>query len=121
MGINDHVLPGDVLIVNDAAQLYVKHPDEIATAVNLWEDDDRLVCNLKQDDLVLVLSRASAGSANGGLAFFVMTLGQVRFGWMVNHVARGFITQREPFEALRGLTVDVTSYESWSRVFGSST
>lgn len=126
MGINSHILPGDMLVVNDGAQLYTIHPDEIhpaSDALNLWEDDDRLVANLKENDVCLVLAVAPAGSARYGHAFFVMTQPRIWFGWIVNHVARGFVTQREPSLNLMGRTfmLNAASYESWCRLHGSST
>lgn len=96
MGVNSHIVVGDIVITNDGAQLYAVHPDRISGSPNLWDDDDRLVCNMSENDLMTVLSVQPAGSSGGGCAFFVMTAAPVKFGWVMNHVVRGHVTKYEP-------------------------
>ena len=100
MGINAHVLPGDTLVINiSGTLLYHVHPDEILGDPNLLADDERVVCVLHDERAsILVLRREKAGSSGEGHAFFVMTSeeGIARTGWVMNHVVRGLVTQRQP-------------------------
>ena len=98
MGVNSHIVVGDILVSNDGAQLYNVHPDRISGSPNLWDDDDRLVCNLRENDTMLTLGILPAGSTGSGCAFYVMTTTPTRFGWVMNHVVRGHVTLREPRE-----------------------
>ena len=100
MGINAHILPGDLLVINiSGTLLYHVHPDEIVGDPNLFADDERVVCVLRDERAaILVLRCAKAGSNGEGHAFFVMTSekGATRMGWIMNHVVRGLVTQRQP-------------------------
>jgi len=119
MGVNSHILPGDLVVVHDAnTQLYDRHPDLIATCVNLWPDDDRLVGQLLVDEVCLVVAIASAGSANGGHAFLVMASQAFKMGWVCNYRVRPHVTQRDVdvFQG-KGPVLDITSYESWANLF----
>lgn len=100
MGVNGHVLPGDLVVTHDyGTQLYRMHPDEISSGpVNLWDDDARLICNLDTDEVCMVLHRAP-GSNHGGLAFFVWALRVNRIGLLMNHRVRPHVTQRHVEEA----------------------
>jgi hypothetical protein len=98
MGINSHIVVGDILAANDGAQLYNVHPDRISGSPNLWEDDVRHVCNMRENDIALVLAVTPAGSTGSGCAFYVMTSAPIKFGWVMNHVVRGHVTLREPGE-----------------------
>lgn len=96
MGINSHIVVGDIVVTNDKAQLYTVHPDRISGSPQLWDDDDRLICNLRENDTALVLGVQPAGSTGNGCAFYVMTTSPIKFGWVMNHVVRGHVTKYEP-------------------------
>lgn len=100
MGINAHIVPGDLLIINiGGTQLYHVHPDELAGDPNLLDDDERLVCNLWDEHApMIVIATAKAGSNGDGHSFYVMAHvdGLPRLGWIMNHVVRGFVTHRQP-------------------------
>lgn len=105
MGINSHILPGDlVLTVAERTQLYARHPDdiEIWMGVELFDDNRDLIINLQANVSCLVLAIANAGSSGMGHAFFVMANDRSpRFGWLTNWSVRSFVTQQEPVDPMR--------------------
>lgn len=113
MGINNHIVPSDIVVTNDETQLYNVHPDKVSSEIRLRDDDDRLVCNLAENESMFVIAVQPAGSAGQGCAFYVMTLAPVRLGWVMNHSVRGVITMFEPSVSKLPPAIDWNTYGSW--------
>lgn len=93
MGINSHVLPGDVVsVVSDGTWLFTRHPDEFDPFELLAVAT--VTTKLRSNTACTVLDIASAGSSDGGHVFFVMTTEPCMFGWLRNHDVRPIVTQR---------------------------
>lgn len=101
MGVNSHVLPGDIVTTIAQVMLMPAHPDE----QHFFDVGCR---RLTYEEPCLVLSVASAGSANGGHAFFVMAQRTTHFGWLHNYDVMPYVTQRE---------VSAPMYAKWDRRF----
>lgn len=87
MGINAHLLPGDVVAAYAGSLLLRQHPDT---------DESGTASLLTQDRLCMVLSVAAAGSSGMGHAFFVWVPEMNRVGWLINHAVRPVGTTKEP-------------------------
>lgn len=102
MHLNDHVLPGDLLLTIDSrTQLYARHPADIGIGVgeDLWDDNGDLICNLQSNVPCFVLAVEPARSAGAGHVFFVMSgTHRIRFGWVAAWQVRSWVTQRESAE-----------------------
>jgi len=105
MGVNSHVLQGDLVITRiSGTQLYNEHPDDVLPEggpINLVEGDDRLVLNLDEGEVCTVLSTSTATSALGPdhdyrtQIFLVWAMRVNKFGWLFGHTVRSYVTQRE--------------------------
>ena len=92
MGVNSHILPGDLVLTCDRRlAMFDVHPDEV------YDDYARVNCLLNEGEKCLVISVVPAGSALGGHAFFVFVPNRSMFGWLRNYHVRPYITQREPY------------------------
>ena len=84
MGINSHVVPGDLIVVFRDTALYEETNVGIGNYTRRFHDEESCI----------VLSREIAGSAGGGHMFFVMTE-KCDFGWVYNHSFLHVRTQDE--------------------------
>jgi hypothetical protein len=93
VGVNSHVLPGDMVATLEYATLYTEHPEVALDRAYAAGTPRPLGAPLDANLPCLVISRELTASTRG-CVFFVMTP-DMHFGWLWNFAVRPVSTQHE--------------------------